>query len=148
MRALGVEISGSVSLLVILDGAARDCKIELLSPSKLPLPAAGEEVDKLIALKKQMHEVLKSNHVESVGVIRADPGCSVMRAKVECMIQIAAKEASIPCSLVPAQTVATADKRKVKAVAGDAIEQVLQQISPAYLRKAAHCAWSVLNANE
>jgi len=148
MRALGIEISGSESSLIILDGTAKDCKIELLSPSKLRLPAAGEEVDKLIALKKQMHEVMKSNQVGCVGVIRADRESSVMRAKVECMIQIAAKEASIPCTLVPAQTVAAAEKRKVNAVAGEPIEQAFHQISPAYLRKAVHCAWSLLNARE
>lgn len=148
MRALGVEISGSDSLLVILDGTAKDCNIELLSPSRLQLPAAGLEVDQLMALKKQMLEVLKSNKVECVGIIRADLGTSPIRAKVECMIQVASSEASIPCTLVPQQTVAAAEKRKVSAVAGPDLDQALRGISPGYLRKAARCAWSVLNAKQ
>ena len=148
MRALGVEISGSDSVLIILDGTAQDFKIEIVSPSKLPLPAAGPQVDQLIALKKQMHEVLKSNQVECVGIVRADPGTSPIRAKVECMIQVASSEASIPCSLVPPQTVAAAEKRKVNTVAGTNFDQALSAISPGYLRKAAYCAWSVLNAKQ
>ncbi len=148
MRALGVEISGSDSLLVILDGTAKDCNIEILSPSRLRLPAAGPEVDQLIALKKQMHEVLKSNRVGCVGIIRADPGTSPIRAKVECMIQVASSEASIPCTLVPSQTAAAAEKRWVNSVAGPDLDLALRGISPAYLRKAAVCAWSVLNAGQ
>src|ERR1700722_3126576 len=146
MRALGIEVAGSDSRLVILDGTAEDFKLELVSPSRLPLPAAGPEVDKLIALKKQMHEVLKSNQVEGVGIIKADQGTSPIRAKVECMIQVASSDASIPCALVAPQTVAAAEKRKVNAIARPGLDQTLLGVSPGYLRKAAHCAWSVLNA--
>ncbi len=146
MRALGVEISGSDSILVILDGSANNFDIELLSLSRLALPAAGPEVDQLIALKRQMQEILKSNRVERVGVIRADLGTSPIRAKVECMIQVASSEVSVPCTLVASQTVAAAEKRKIGAVAGAGLEQALREIKPGYLRKAAHCAWSVLNA--
>lgn len=148
MRVLGIEVSGSDSSLVILDGTAKACTIRLLSPSKLRFPAAGDEIDRLIALKKQIHEILQLESVERVGVIRADQNSSPIRAKVECLIQLASKEASVPCDLVAAQTVAAADKRKVGLVAGPEIEQKLRQVNPAYLRKAAHCAWSVLNARE
>ena len=148
MRTLGVEIAGSDSLLIILDGTAKDFKVQLVSPSKLPLPAAGSEVDQLVALKKQMHEVLRSNQVESVGIIRADQGTSPIRAKVECMIQVASSEALIPCALVPSQRVAAAEKRQVSSVAGLGLDHALRAVRPSYLRKAAHCAWSVLNANQ
>jgi hypothetical protein len=81
MRSLGIEISGSDSLLVILDGTSKSCAIELLSSSRMRLPAAGEETEKLIALKKQMHSVLNSVHVECIGVIRADRNTSPIRAR-------------------------------------------------------------------
>jgi hypothetical protein len=148
MRVLGVEISGSDTRLVILDGTAEDFNIAFPSPSKLRLPAAGPEADQLIAFKKQMHEVLKSNQAECLGIIRADFGTSPIRAKVECMIQVASSEASIPCTLVAPQTVAAAEKRKVNAVAGPGLDLAIQGISPGYLRKAAYCAWSVLNAKQ
>jgi hypothetical protein len=105
------------------------------------LPAAGPEVERLIALKKQLYEVLKLQSVESVGVIRADRNSSPIRAKVECVIQFAASEASISCRLIAAQTVAAADKRRVNVVAGAKMEQILHEVRPGYLRKAAHCAW-------
>jgi hypothetical protein len=145
VRALGIEIAGSSTQLIILDGTAKVCKIELLNPSKLPLPPDSEEVNRLSALKKQVYEVLKSKQVESAGIIRADPGSSPLRAKVECVIQLAAADASVPCKLVPAQTVAAAQKRRVSEVAGNPVHQVLEQVSPGYLRKAAFCAWCVLN---
>jgi hypothetical protein len=148
MRALGIEISGSDSLLVILNGTAKNCIIEFPSPSRLRLPTVGGDVETLIALKKQVYEILNSERVSCVGVIRADRNSSPIRAKVECMIQIASSEASICCMLLPAQTIAAADKRKVNAVAGSETEKALHQISPAYLRKAVHCAWSVLYARE
>jgi hypothetical protein len=145
MRVLGIDIGGSDSLLVVLDGTAKEFKAQPLSPSRLRLPAAGPEVDQLIALKKQMHEVLKSNGVESVAVIKAGHGTSPMRAKVECVIQIASSEVSVPCTLVAAQTVTAAEKRRVNAVAGPHLDQTLRAIKPGYLRRAAYCAWSVLN---
>ena len=148
MRVLGIEISGSDTLLVVLDGTAKDFIVQLLSPPRLRLPAAGPEVDQLLALKKQIQVVLSSNRVESVAVIKAGHGTSPIRAKVECMIQIASSEISIPCALIAPQTVTAAEKRKVNAVAGPHLEQILRAISPGYLRGAAHCAWSVLNAQQ
>jgi hypothetical protein len=147
MRTLGVEIKGSDTLLVILDGTAEDCTIELLSTSRLQFPKADpEQVDCLISLQRQMGGLMKSKRVDRVGVIRADDGCSPLRAKVECMVQLAAHEISIPCTLVPVQTVAAAEKRKVSERAGPTLAQAFQQVDPGYLRKAVHCAWSVMNA--
>jgi hypothetical protein len=148
MRVLGVEVSGSESRLVILDGTAEECLIELLPASKLPLPPDSEQVKSLIALKNQIYGLLKSKHVECVGVIRADGGCSPIRAKVECVIQMAAADAVIPCTLVAPQTVAAAEKRKVSDVAGANLQEALRQISPAYLRKAAYCGWTVINGKQ
>lgn len=145
MRALGIEIAGSNTQLIILDGTAKVCKIEFLTPAKLPLPPDSEEVNRLLAMKKQVYDVLKSKLVEGAGIIRADSGSSPLRAKVECVIQLAAADASVPCKLVAAQTVAAAQKRRVGEVAGIAMHQVLEQVSPGYLRKAAFCAWCVLN---
>jgi hypothetical protein len=147
MRTLGVEIKGSDTLLVILDGAANDCKIELLSPSRLPLPKADPDlVNRLVSLQRQMRDIMKSERIDCVGVIRADDGCSPLRAKVECVIQLAARELSIPCTLVAAQTVAAAEKRKVSESAGTTLAETFQKVHPGYLRKAVHCAWSVMNA--
>ena len=148
MRALGIEIRASDTLLVILDGASTDCNIELLTPSRWSLPPDTEQVNQLVALKKQVHSVLISKQIEAIGVIRADDGCSPIRAKVECVIQLAAKDAAIPCTLVPAQTVSAIEKRKIKEIAGLNLQEALEQISPGYLSKAAYCAWSVLNDNE
>jgi len=144
MRALGIEIAGSNTQLIVLDGTAKACKIELLTPSKLPLPPDSEEVNRLLALKKQVYDVLKSKLVERAGIIRADLGSSPIRAKVECVIQLAAADASVPCKLVAAQTVAAAQKRRVSEVAGTGVYQILEQVSPGYLKKAAFCAWCVL----
>jgi Holliday junction resolvasome RuvABC endonuclease subunit len=140
MRVLGIEIAGSNTQLIILDGTNTVCKIEFLNPSKLPLPPDSEEVNRLSALKKQVYEVLKSKQVESAGIIRADPGSSPLRARIECVIQLAAADASVPCKLVAAQTAAAAHRG-----AGNPVHQVLEQVSPGYLRKAAFCAWCVLN---
>lgn len=148
MRVLGVEISGSESRLVILDGTAEECRIEHLPVPKLPLPPDSEQVDSLIALKKQIFSLLKSQEIELVSVIRADAGCSPIRAKVECMIQMAAVDAAIPCTLVAPQTVVAAEKRKVADVAAVNLQEALRQITPGYLRKAAYCAWSVINGKQ
>jgi len=109
------------------------------------LPADPDEVDRLIALKKQVYDVLKSNLVELAGIVRADMGSSPLRAKVERVIQLAAADASVSCKLIAAQTVSAADKRRVEDVAGASSRQAIEQISPGYLRKAAFCAWCVLN---
>ncbi len=148
MKTLGIEIKGSETLLVILDGTPEDCKIEVLSPPKWPLPPDPEQVNQLIQLKKQVQGVLISNKIEAIGVIRADDGCSPIRAKVECIIQLAANDAAIPCELVSAQTVSAAEKRKIKEIAGPNLQDALGQISPGYLRKAACCAWGVINGDQ
>ena len=144
MRALGIEITGSDTMLVILDGTPADCKIEQLSPSKWPLPPDPEQINRLVALRKQVYGLLTSKQIERVGIIRADE-CSPIRAKIECIVQLAASDATIPCKLVSAQTVAAVEKRKIKEAGGTNIQQALEEISPGYLRKAAHCAWSVIN---
>jgi hypothetical protein len=145
MRVLGIEIAGSNVQMILLKGTAKIFTIDILSPSKLPLPPDPEEVNRLLALKKQVYDLLKSNSVESIGIIRADPGSSPLRAKVECVIQLAAADASVPCKLVAAQTASAALKRKIGDLAGDACLQLVQQLAPAYLRKAALCAWCVHN---
>jgi hypothetical protein len=145
MRTLGIEIKGSDTLPVILDGTPEDGKIELLSPSKWPLPPDPEQINQLFALKKQVQGLLTSKKIESVGVVRADDGCSTIRAKIECIIQLAARDAGVPCRLVSALTVAAVEKRKLKEIAASTLQQALEQINPGYLRKAAYCAWSVIN---
>lgn len=131
--------------VIILDGTEKVFKIEPLIPSKLPLPADPEEVNRLIALKRQIYDLLKSNLIDRAGVIRADVGSSPLRAKVECVIQLAAREASVPCKLIAAQTASAAGKRKIGAVAGADLLKAVLQINPGYLRKAALCAWCMLN---
>jgi hypothetical protein len=145
MRALGIEIAGSNTRAVVLDGPPEVCKIEIVVPYNLPLPPDSKEINRLIALKKQVFDLLKSGLVERAGIIRADPGSSPLRAKIECVIQMAASDAAITCVLVPAQTVWAAEKRKVREVAGLSVQEALEQVSPAYLRKAAFCGWCVLN---
>ena len=108
MRVLGIEVAGSDTLLVILDGTPTAFRIELLSPSRLLLPADPEPINRLIALKKQIYDLLKSTGVQYIGVIRADVGCSTTRAKVECVIQMAALEAENQVHSIPSQTVAAA----------------------------------------
>ena len=105
-------------------------------------------MSRLKALQKQIYDVLKDKRVEHVSVVRADKGCSLIRAKVECVIQLAAAQASIPCKLVAAQTVAAAEKRKINEIAEPDFQLAIKQISPGYLRKAANCAWSLMNAKQ
>ena len=49
MRVLGIEVAGSNTQLILLDGTAKVFKIEIIAPSKLPLPADPDEVGRLIA---------------------------------------------------------------------------------------------------
>jgi len=145
VRALGIEITGSDTLLAILDGTSKQARVEVLSSSRLPLPPDPEQVNRLMALQKQIRGVFVSEQVERVGVIRADKGCSPVRAKIECIIQLAAAEVSIPCKLVAPQTISAIDKRKLQQIADPQLQLGIEQISPGYLRKAACCAWSLVN---
>lgn len=148
MRVLGIEIAGSDTLVVVLKGTADDCSIELLTQSRLQCPASGEEVDRLIAFRRQMHDLLQSKSVEIVAIVRADRSSSVIRAKLECMIQLASHDRNTPCMLVAAQTVSAAEKRKVEHVAGVEVARSLRGIRPAYLKKAIHCAWSCMHERQ
>ena len=141
MRALGIEITGSDTLLAILDGTSKQARVEVLSSSRLPLPPDPEQVNRLMALQKQIRGVFVSEQVERVGVIRADKGCSPVRAKIECIIQLAAAEVK----LVAPQTISAIDKRKLQQIADPQLQLGIEQISPGYLRKAACCAWSLVN---
>ena len=148
MKVMGIEVAGSDTIWAILVGTKSGGTIEMTTPAKLPLPVSGSgEIENLIALRGQIQDLLISRHVDAVGVVRADHSSSVVRAKIECMIQLAAKEANIPCYLVSVQTVIAAQKRKVVQVTGTSFEQAFGKIQPGYVNRALHCAWSVLNGD-
>lgn len=151
MRTLGIDIVSSDLHWIILDGTRTGGSCELLPRSTVSLPqSAPDTIGNLLLLKDYISTVLKDKTVEAVGVIRADSGSSPLRAKIECMVEYASKDANIPCDTIPVQTVRAAEARKVVQVAGRTLEQAFfagNGIHPKYLTKAAYCAWSIINAS-
>ncbi|MCU1332042.1 MAG: hypothetical protein JWM08_1034 [Candidatus Angelobacter sp.] len=149
MRVMGIEVTGSDTVWAILSCSSKCGTIETSKPPKIPLPVLGSsEIDNLSTLRAQVRDLLISKHIDAVGVIRADPGCSVIRAKIECIVQFAAKEASVTCTLLSIQTVIAAEKRGFAKVAEKSFGDAFGNISPSYLKKSLYCAWSVMNAHE
>ncbi len=151
MRVLGIEIDSADLNWVILDGTNTAGTLQKIEPSKQKLPTSEEdEVGNLLQLKQLVANGIRHNGVEKVGIIRAGKMCTPLRCKVEFIIQCACKELGLPCVLVAPQTVDAARKRKVQKVTGSSLVEIYNggnEIDPKYLEKAAHCAWSVLNAN-
>ena len=149
MRVLGIEIVSGDLHWIILDGDKNGGTFEFLDSNSHPLPQADtDECGNLLALSQVVRNHIQARAIEQVGVIRADNGCSTLRAKVEFAIQIACREAKIPCSLIAIQTVRTAEDRKVAQVAGHSLWEIYhtgQEIRPKYLAKPAFTAWCVLN---
>lgn len=148
MRVLGVDIHASDLVWVILDGTSKSGKAEGLDTPKQPFPQSEtEEAGNLLRLKDIVHAVIRDKKVDKLAVLRAtDSSCSVSRCKMECMVQLAAKQAGVPCSLVATQTVASKQKKFVS-VTGATMEVAFwagAQIDPKYLERATYCAWSIM----
>ena len=148
MRVIGIEIAGSEIRWAILDGDNKTGSIDGVEPPKLTLPVSGsDEADNLITLRDQVRTALTAKKPDSVAIIRADKGTSVMRAKMECIVQLAAKEAKVPCKLISPLTVDAAKKRKIQNVTGTTFEGAYGKPQFSYLIPALYCAWSVLNGS-
>jgi hypothetical protein len=146
VRVIGVDISAGGLIWVILGGTATSCVAEAITPAKLALPSAEPtQVDNLLALKANVVTALAPRTIDYVAIIKAGKDCSVERTKIECMVQLAARETAIPCVLVPPQTLAAAEKRHLAADADAATQSAVAEIEPKYLKKAALVAWCVLN---
>jgi len=146
MRILGVEIASTEIRWVIVEGNKQAGKLTKLPNNKLELPKSGkDQCDNLILLKKQVIAELQQNPVDIVAVVRADDGCSPVRAKIECIVQLSAAECNVKCELVAYQTIAAAEKTKIAKCTGSSLENAFGTPSPAYLRKAVICAWTALN---
>lgn len=110
MKVLGIEIVSGDLRWIILDGDKNGGTLELLESNTHPLPQADtDECGNLLALTQVVRNHIQVKAINRVGVIRADAGCSPLRAKVEFAIQIACRESGIPCSLIAIQTVRTAE---------------------------------------
>ncbi len=148
MRVIGADIQSTEISWILLDGTANGGTAVLLDPKKHPLPTACEEqVDNLLQLQQTLRAALATIKPDLVAIIRADMTCSSVRAKVECILQIAAKEAQVKCVLIAAQTVGHAKNTKVLKATGKSLESLFfngQPIDPKYLARAAYCAWSAM----
>lgn len=150
MKVLGIEIVSGDLKWVILDGDKNGGTIEFLGNNSHPLPQAdADDCGNLLALGQAVKNHIQATGVQRVGVIRTDDGCSTLRAKVELAIQIGCRDAVVPCSLVPIQTVRTAEARKVTQVTGSSLWDIYNgglEIRPKYLTKPAFTAWCIHNA--
>lgn len=151
MKVLGIEIVSGDLHWIILDGDKSGGALEFLGNNSQPLPQAdADNCGNLLALGQAIKNHIQAREIERVGVIRTDDGCSTLRAKVEFAIQIGCRDARVPCSLIPVQTVRAAESRKVTQVAGNSLWHIYnagQEIRPKYLTKPAFTAWCVHNAN-
>lgn len=151
MKVLGIEIVSGDLKWIILDGDKNGGVFEFLSDNSYPLPTVdNDDCGNLLALSQAVKNHIQAKRIERVAIIRADKGCSVLRAKVEFSIQIACREAKIPCSLISIATVRTAENRKVTQVTGNSLWDIYnnrKEIQPKYLTKPAFTAWCALNAN-
>ncbi len=148
MKVIGIQVAASELRWAILEGNNKSGHIEIIEPSKLLLPVSGaDEADNLITLYDQVRTVLTARKSDTVAVIRADKGCSVIRAKIECIIQLAAKEAKVPCKLLSALTINAAKKKKIENITGTTFEGAYGKAQPGYIKDALYCAWSVLNGS-
>ncbi|MEO8350325.1 MAG: hypothetical protein ABI680_01255 [Chthoniobacteraceae bacterium] len=150
MKVLGIEIVSGDLKWVILDGDKNGGVLEFLGNNSHPLPQADtDDCGNLLALSQAVRNHIQAKAVERVGLIRTDKGCSVLRAKIEFAIQMACREANVPCSLISVVTVRTAEDRKVMQITGSSLWDIYnggQEIRPKYLTKPAFTAWCVLNA--
>ncbi|HEY8899228.1 MAG TPA: hypothetical protein VIM61_02285 [Chthoniobacterales bacterium] len=150
MKALGIEIVSGDLKWVILDGDKNGGVFEFLTDNSLALPQADtDDCGNLLALTQSARNHFQTLGVERVGIIRADKGCSVLRAKVEFALQIACRESGVPCSLISILTVRAAVDRKVMQITGNSLWDIYNgglEIRPKYLTKPAHAAWCVHNA--
>ncbi len=151
MRILGVEIKGDCAHWIILDGNNMNWNIDLMEKNKLDLPKSeNSPIENLIALKQLVFNTFQNKNIDEVRIIRADAhSASVIRIKIECMLQMACSELRINCSLIACQTITAIEKRKFLKVTGRNSSEVLNasQPLPQYLYRAALCAWSGLDGN-
>jgi hypothetical protein len=147
MKVLGIEVKGSDTIVVLLSGSRSDCTLTVPENAKLALPkAAGTEVENLLLLKEQLRNVIRYLTCDCVAYVAANDSSCVIRAKIECMLQLAAHEEGIPSHGVAAQSVAADQNRRVEKETGQTLDSLVHGIKPAYVTRAAHCAWSKLDA--
>ena len=148
MRILGIDIQGSDVIAVILDSAQGNVIIEKVEPTRLPLPQVGpEEGDNLLLFQNQLTTTISAAKVDCVAVVKAAGGAysaSPIKAKIECLVQLAAKRNKLPCEQVAPQTASKLEKRPPKG--SGSIQNTISGFQPKYAQRAAYCAWSALNA--
>ena len=148
MRVLGIDIHKADILWLIVDGTRATGNFENVTRNRLDFPSAGQsEADNLVALRQLLEAAIPPLRVDRIGIVRATQSTSAIRAKVECIAQLAAHACGIPCDLVAPQTISSAGKRKIPLATGSTIEEAFGPIEPRYLRDAAICGWCVINAS-
>lgn len=146
MKVLGIEIQGSDTIVVTLSGTKAACTLLVPTRARIALPRAGNaEIKNLLLLKEHVRNLIHTLSCERVAYIAADASASVMRAKLECMVQLAADEQNVISVAVPWQGVAADQKRRVENTTGHSLEDLVGGIKPKYLTKAVYCAWSQLS---
>jgi hypothetical protein len=148
MRVLGIEIQSKDVCWVVMDGDKLRGTLQILTKRTLP-ESAADDISNLLLLKSVMITDIRDSNLNALAVIRADHNSSVLRSKIECMIQVAANDVGVPCHLISIQTVNAAEKRKLASVTGSNLDVAYNggnTFQPKYLRRAAFCAWSVINA--
>lgn len=143
MKVIGVEPSANCINWIALDGHKKSGHVQLLSDSKILLPATySSEVENYLSLKEHIRKYLKG--FDKICIIQAGKDSSASRAKIELMIQYAAHESGISSELIHPTKISWAIKKTVVKDAGRTLEEAFNngdEISPKYLRKCAYCAW-------
>ena len=149
MRVLGCDVDSSDTILCGIDGGVEAGTFIQVSPTRIPFPKVGQnEIDNLLALRTQLLGLIADLHLDFIGIVKAQAGKyapSPIRAKVECMMQLAAYDAGIACILIPPATVTKAGTTAVEKKIGKSFAEGFGEVKPAYATKAALCAWCVLN---
>lgn len=153
MRVLGIDIASTTLRWVGLDGVKATGAVFLLSTNSLELPQThANEAENYQELRGLISTNLQPLQLDAVAVVRAAAAGraaspSVERVKCELVVQFACLDLGIPCHLVHAATISAAAKRGVARTTGSDLNTAFNggaPISPAYLDRAAHCAWTVL----
>lgn len=145
MRVLGVEIAGTDTRWIIVDGDDRTGNIEHMSNDKVGFPrSAKTPAENYQVLQQIFANNIRAAQVDCVAVIRADQNSGVNRSKIECLLEMACRDADVTCSLFHANSIASVIKNIFPRVVGAAVRASHgsgKDIEPKYLERAFYCAW-------
>lgn len=150
MLVLGVVPGTKDIRWAMLDGTQSEPRlIESIKKSE-KLPIDEDQSTLLYDLKRFVGSALLETSVEHIMLLGAGTSqfkTSPLRLKVECVFQIAAKEADIPINVIPPQTL-RAKEKKFSSIAGGTPEEILNggnDFSPIPWRDAVLVAWCGLD---